>query len=180
VKLIALLRNPIDRAYSQYQMNVRKGHDLLSLEDAIAAEPEQLRRKSDRSHAEWAASSHVFYLTPGLYADQLRRWFDHFSREQVLVIKIEAFFAQPDDVFARTLRFLGLSAWRPDRHKISNPGTYEQLRPETRARSIKYFAPYNRSLSREGRRWPCPAARRPPWMNRCSVRTRAASTIPPV
>ena len=64
----------------------------------------------------------------------------------MLVIKSETFFAQPDDVFALTLRFLGLSAWQPDRYKISNPGAYEQTRPETRARLMEYFAPHNQRL----------------------------------
>ena len=47
VKLIALLRNPVDRADSHHQMNFRKGIEPLSFEDAIAAEPERLRSRSD-------------------------------------------------------------------------------------------------------------------------------------
>jgi lipopolysaccharide transport system ATP-binding protein len=146
VKLIALLRNPVDRAYSQYQMNFRKDIEPLSFEDAIAAEPERLRARSDWSDAGWRAAGHVSYLTRGHYAEQLQRWFDHFSREQVLVVKSETFFAQPDDVFARTLDFLGLSAWQPDEYRASNSGEYEQMRPETRARLMKYFGPHNRRL----------------------------------
>jgi hypothetical protein len=146
VKLIALLRNPIDRAYSQHQMNFRKGIEPLPFEEAIAAEPERLRARSDCSDAGWRAASHISYLTRGLYAEQLQRWFDHFPQEQVLVIKSETFFALPDEIFAQTLRFLDLSAWQPDKYKISNPGAYEQMRPETRVRLMEYFAPHNRRL----------------------------------
>ena len=59
VKLIALLRNPVDRAYSHHQMNFRKGIEPLSFEEAIVAEPERLRSRSDWSDAGWRASSHV-------------------------------------------------------------------------------------------------------------------------
>jgi lipopolysaccharide transport system ATP-binding protein len=146
VKLIALLRNPVDRAYSQHQMNFRKGIEPLSFEEAIAAEPERLHARSDWSDAGWRASSHVSYLTRGLYAEQLQRWFDHFPREQMLIIKSETFFAQPDDVFAHALRFLDLPAWQPDKFKVSNPGAYEQMQPETRARLMEYFSPHNQRL----------------------------------
>ena len=49
VKIIALLRNPIDRAYSQYQMNPRKELETLSFEDAIAQEPARLAASPEQA-----------------------------------------------------------------------------------------------------------------------------------
>ena len=77
VKLIALLRNPVDRAYSQYQMNVRKGVETLSFEEAIAQEPVRLRNAPNRSSELWRFSS---YATRGLYAEHLERWLAAFPR----------------------------------------------------------------------------------------------------
>jgi hypothetical protein len=64
----------------------------------------------------------------------------------LLAITSKTFIAQPDAVFARTQDYLGLSAWQPNEYKISTPGEYEQVRAETGARLMKYFAPYNQQL----------------------------------
>ena len=98
VRLIALLRDPIERAYSHYQLMRRTGREKLSFADAIAAEEKRLSNqdltaelqvknaKGDRVHHH---HRHRAYLSRGLYADQLERWFAHFPREQLLVIRAE-------------------------------------------------------------------------------------------
>ena len=48
MKLIALLRNPVDRAYAQYHQKIRRGYEPLSFEDAIDAEPERLRGEKEK------------------------------------------------------------------------------------------------------------------------------------
>jgi hypothetical protein len=146
VKLIALLRNPVDRAYSQHQMNVRKDIEPLSFEDAIAAEPERLRGTSDRSDGDWRTASYFSYLGRGLYAEQLQRWLALFPREHLLILKSEDFFHDPEAGVQRTLAFLDLPPWRPTTYKVHNPGDYDDMRPETRARLSAYFAPHNRQL----------------------------------
>jgi hypothetical protein len=143
VKLIALLRNPVDRAYSQYQMNVRKGYEPLSFEEALAAEPQRLREAGDWSTTQWRYSS---YATRGLYAEQLDWWLAEFPREQLLVLKSEAFFERPDEGIQQALAFLGLPAWSPQQFEVHNPGSYGQMKPETRQRLAAYFAPHNRRL----------------------------------
>ncbi|MDQ3693514.1 MAG: sulfotransferase domain-containing protein [Chloroflexota bacterium] len=144
VKLIVLLRNPIDRAYSQYQMNVRKEFEPLSFEEAIAAELERLRAAPDRSSEQWR---HASYLTRGLYADQLTRWLAVFPREQLLVLQSEAFFARPQEGLARSLEFLGQQPWQPPEYEVYNLGTYGGgMGDATRARLAEYYAPHNQRL----------------------------------
>ena len=104
VQLIVLLRNPVDRAYSQYQMNVRKDYEELTFEDALAAEPQRLCGADSRSATQWRYAS---YATRGLYADQLEWWLAEFPREQLLVLKSEAFFARPDKGSDRRWPFSG-------------------------------------------------------------------------
>jgi hypothetical protein len=146
VKLIALLRNPVDRAYSHYQMSFRKGIEPLSFEEAIAAEPDRLRDSSDWSDLQWRKSSYVSYLSRGVYADQLQRWLSFFQREQLLVLKSETLFGQPDESLRRTFAFLGLQPQLQRRYEVSNSGVYEPMRPGTRERLTEYFAPHNRRL----------------------------------
>jgi hypothetical protein len=101
VKLIALLRNPTDRAWSQWWLNRSRGHEPLEFEEAIAREPERLRAGGD-------GRLRYAYVSRGMYAEQLERWFDAVGRERVLVLESERL---PDDQTRRRLcDFLGIAA----------------------------------------------------------------------
>ena len=78
IPIIIVLRNPIDRAYSNYLNHVRSGWEELSFEDALNAEEE--RRAANWAHG-W------FYIAGGLYAEQVKAYMENF--EQVLVLLFE-------------------------------------------------------------------------------------------
>jgi hypothetical protein len=62
------------------------------------------------------------YVARGRYAEQLRRWFDHFPRDQFLVIRSEDLFDDPVRSFATIVEFLGLPSWQPLRFpNVSRP-----------------------------------------------------------
>lgn len=145
VKLIALLRHPVDRAYSHHQMNVRKGVETLPFEEAIAREPERLADGGDPSSSQgnWRFFS---YLSRGFYAEQLERWLTFFPRENMLIIKSEDLYEEPGQIYNQTLEFLGLRAWNRPGFENYKPGEYNGLNPETRARLIGRFAPHNARL----------------------------------
>jgi hypothetical protein len=124
-------------------MNVKKGYEALTFEDALAAEPQRLCDAESRSDPHWRYAS---YTTRGLYAEQLEWWLAEFPREQLLVLKSESFFARPDEGLQQALAFLGLPAWSPASYEVHNPGSYHDMRPETRARLAAQFAPHNRQL----------------------------------
>ncbi|HXK24519.1 MAG TPA: sulfotransferase domain-containing protein [Myxococcota bacterium] len=155
-KLIAILRNPIDRAWSQYRHKVRRGIEPLSFEDAIAEEPERTRGEWERILADeryrGAALFHFGYLRRGLYAEQLERWLALYPRESLLVLRAEDLFADPNRVIRDTTDFLGLAPRDPgefvrgfERHNADEDGR-ETPRPETRARLASHFAPHNERL----------------------------------
>ena len=79
VRLIALLRNPADRAYSHYQHEVALGREPLSFEQALDAEEERLRGEVERMTDDPSYFSHEWwdhtYPARGRYAEQLERWF---------------------------------------------------------------------------------------------------------
>jgi hypothetical protein len=142
-KLIALLRDPVDRALSHYHHEVALEREPLSFEDALAAEPGRTRGEEERlirdpgywSPAWW---DHT-YLARGRYAEQLERWFAVFPREQLLVVASEELAGDPGGTYARVLGFLGAP-----RHELdSYPRVYEQeyaeMRPDTRRRLAAYF-----------------------------------------
>jgi len=150
-KLIALLRNPVDRAYSHYQAAVRQGREPLEFEEAVEAEKNRLRDERARALAEEgydpAITQHYSYLARGIYVNQLREWHKFFDREQLLVLKSEDFFSNQSDTFERVLNFLGLPQWQPDAMVARNTGGYkERMNPETRERLQAYFEPHNRRL----------------------------------
>lgn len=123
VKLIVLLRNPIDRAYSHYWLQVRRGNETLSFPEAIECEPERLWGERQRiilhegdyySPAYWQFS----YLSRGIYVDQLEIWYRLFPKEQFLILCSEDFYAVPATTLNRTFAFLDLPPWELKDGKI--------------------------------------------------------------
>lgn len=150
-KLVALLREPVARAYSHYQHMLRDGRETLSFEDAIAQEAERLEGEREKMLADESYRAPRFrifsYKARGLYVDQLEAWAKHFPRERLLVLQTEAYQREPQKVMARTLEFLGLEKWDGFVHEQHNVGGYkesigEKVRDELRA----YFKPHNERL----------------------------------
>jgi sulfotransferase family protein len=151
VRLIALLRNPVDRAYSDYQMAVRKEREPKTFEEAIGLDEEATGAGQER-----LLDDDSEYLSRGVYVDQLLRWSRFFSREQMLVLKSEDFFERPKETLKVVLKFLDLPEWEPkasetgmERKKRDkrNPGGYEGgMEAATRRRLEEYFEPHNKRL----------------------------------
>jgi hypothetical protein len=152
VKLIAVLRNPVDRAYSQFQMSRKEGVEPFeSFDEAVEHEDERLRPELARMAQNPRYNSWNFgcwsYLARSRYAEQLERWLAVFPREQLLVLKAEDLFASPQQVLDVVHEFLGLPEHRYASVERLNPGAYDDgISPETRARLADYFRPHNERL----------------------------------
>ena len=151
VKLVFLLRNPVDRAYSHYQHCVVRGRESLPFEAAIDVETQRLKgevaRLMDDESYHSPAHQHFSYLQRGLYADQIVRWQQHFPRENLLVVQAEQLFRNPQQMLARTLAFLGLD----DRYQQTFNNRYQgryrcAMDPATRRRLTACFSPHNERL----------------------------------
>jgi hypothetical protein len=158
-RLIALLRNPVERAYSDYQMVARKDREHQTFEEAIglqdpteAGEARPLGKEGENSEGEEGANLNddSEYLSRSNYAEHLLRWSEFFPREQMLVLKSEDFFENPQPTLKAVLEFLGLPEWEPEPSKLENKrnaGRYEDdMDPATRRRLEEYFEPHNRRL----------------------------------
>ena len=150
-KLIVLLRNPVDRAYSHYHLQRRKGREVLSFEDALAAEEQRIVPDSNKLKRDGDLVTRkrrrYSYKWRGVYVDQLRTWFSFFPRERFLIIKSEDLFADPVTQLPRILTFLGIPECQMSEFQKEQAGDYPEMNPNTRAKLAAFFAPYNRELS---------------------------------
>src|SRR5919106_535618 len=104
-KLVALLRNPVERAYSDWLMYVRDGLEQEDFATALDAQEERRR----------AGSPTGYYLETGFYGRQLRPYFGAFPRERIQVHLFEDFAADPGAVMRSLFVFLGVD---PDRARV--------------------------------------------------------------
>jgi hypothetical protein len=150
-RFIALFRDPVERAYSDYLHARQRGLEPLGLAEALDAEPDRLRGEEQRLLAEpgYASHAHRFqsYQSRGLYARQLARWLDHFPRDRFLLLKAEDLYADTHAVTCRVARFLGL----PDDARITptwrNSTADKTPIPENiRERLRRYFEPADAEL----------------------------------
>ena len=150
VRLIAVLRDPVERAYSAYQLARRQGHESLEFEEALAREDERLAGEEERmlADAHYLSGPHrrLSYRTRGLYADQLERWYEHVPREQLLVVRSEDLFADPAATLQTVFEFLGLEPWSAAEYPALNQRPYSGMSDEARATLAAAFAEPNRRL----------------------------------
>ncbi len=110
--MIVLLRDPVERALSQYFHAKRLGFEDLSLEDAFAAEPSRLLNSLDMvmevGGTHFSHQKHS-YLSRSRYDNQIKRYFDFFSPSQLLIMRSEDLFKNPDNAKRKIELFLKLS-----------------------------------------------------------------------
>lgn len=151
IKLITLLRNPIDRAYSHYHHTKRMGMESLSFEEAITKEDERVekyKKKILEDENYYHSNYHYYtYLSRGIYADQIKDWLQLFNQEQILVLKSEDFFNKPSKTFKQVLEFLELPSWEPKYYKQLNSNSYQNMiDSQTREKLVDYYKPHNKRL----------------------------------
>jgi len=154
-KLIVLLRNPVDRAYSQYNHEVDGGRESLpTFEEAIDHEEERVKSEREKLlRNEYYVSEHHrhhSYLAKGVYVDQLLNWMNFFPREQFLILRSEDFYANPAEKLQQTLDFLNVPQTTltsaEQEFKTYNNKTFTKMHPDTRKRLVEYFRPHNERL----------------------------------
>lgn len=139
VKIVAMLRDPVERAYSAWKHESARGYDDLSFEDAITRESERTFGERGRMIADPRYQSfayrHHSYTARGRYTSQLRQFYDRFPSSNIHVVYSENFFTEPSREFGLLADFLGLhltSETQFDKHNArpSGPmpgGTREML-----------------------------------------------------
>lgn len=151
VKLLVLLRDPVERAISAHVHESAMGFETESFETAVELEPERLAGETERMLADPTYNSyshqHHAYVTRGQYVEQLEHLFTIFDRDSILILESTAFFRRPEQEYARVLDFLGLPRWQPaafEKHnarpRTGDPGPVAK-------RLYKHYEPYDERLA---------------------------------
>jgi hypothetical protein len=151
VRILAMLRDPVERAFSAYKHELARGFETESFERALELEDERLEGQAERMLADPGYQSfshrHHAYLRRGQYAEQLQRLGEHFPVEQIHAIDSESFFEQPETTYTGVLEFLGLPLAMPDRFDRWNGRPSSPLPEETRTRLREHFSSHDRALA---------------------------------
>jgi hypothetical protein len=151
VRIIMLLRNPVDRAFSHFQHSRRGDCEPLSFDEAIDAESQRLAGEQERLLADPRYDSRALrrysYLARGRYIEQIERWEQYIPRARMLILESGQFFRNTGEAFARVLDFLRLPGHQPAAFGNRHPGRYqEKMSDATRGKLVEYFAPHNERL----------------------------------
>ncbi len=152
VKVIALLRDPVSRAYSNYWDRRATGtEDQPTFEAAIDAEERRLadvdhgRLATDPSYYSFDHDNHS-YLARGRYLEHLQPWMEALPPEQVLILRAESMFEDPEDIFVRVQKFLGIPVVDSVPLSKYNERPRHPMDPATAARLAEYYRPHNAAL----------------------------------
>lgn len=107
VRMVAILRNPVDRAYSHYWHNRSTGRETLEFAEAILAERKRLAVTDPRERALWS------YVDRGHYIRQLERVLENSDRERLLVLLFEDLAESPAKTYSNLWRFLEIEEIEP-------------------------------------------------------------------
>ena len=150
-KFIILLRNPITRAFSQHNMNLKNDYEYRNFEDALNHETERIegrlqKMEKDSGYYSWNYDLYG-YKEHGIYVDKIKHWMEVFPKEQFLIIQSEEFLEDKSKTFEQVLEFLGLPKWEPDEFVLYKKRKYKELMdPDLRRKLVDYFKPHNQRL----------------------------------
>ncbi len=114
VKIIAILREPVARAFSAWVHLTRDGREHLSFEEALADEPRRIKEN-------WAEIWH--YKEESKYYNQLKRYYDSFPKENIKVVTYEEFQENPLKVYSELCKFIDVdNRFVPDMSSEHNKG----------------------------------------------------------
>ena len=124
VKLILLLRNPADRAYSHFQMN-RKDMIEKSFDQHIASNSLEFKKYN--------------YLEKGMYSKYISLWEEYLNDERLLIIKSEELFSDERKVMQNVFNFLGMPQETLVISPKKNSGNYEDISIQTRNKLMSFY-----------------------------------------
>lgn len=147
-KLIALVRDPVDKAISHCHHDRKLGCEARTVDVALNHELDILERLDDPFYQcddYWKTEKGYVWL--GLYAYMFDNWLSVFPKEQLLVIPSEDLWTRPAETVAQTLAFLGLPDHRLPNYEVHLEGKYDKAKPEpVRERLRRFYARHNERL----------------------------------
>ncbi len=152
VRLIVLLRDPVERAYSAHTHEVARGYDTeKSFERALELEDERTRGEAERLIADPTYRSlshqHQSYVVRGRYIEQLERLERHVGRDRIHVVDSQDFFEKPEPAYLDVLSFLGLPDIGTPVFERHNARPRSPMSEALRQKLDESFLPYDERLA---------------------------------
>tara|TARA_Y100000310_G_scaffold80127_1_gene76799 strand:+ start:3268 stop:4095 length:828 start_codon:yes stop_codon:yes gene_type:complete len=141
IKLIVILRNPIDRAYSNYYLGVREGTEKRSFKDAIMMDMDYINQQK-LENIDYKKS----YIAKGLYSEQLKKWFKVFNKKQICIVSTEKFLENPNEILEKIFKFLELPCFSINKFEKRKASSYPQMDENIRKKLNDYFITHNEEL----------------------------------
>lgn len=147
VKLIILLRNPIFRSFSYYQMQIKGGEEQRSFAEVISSEIKYIKKFLSSGEVDsdyWQTEKGCLLFS--LYFYFIEKWMAIFPREQFLILRSEDFYANPVATLTQVFEFLGVPDYPLAEYPNYNPGSYNPLSDDLRQTLAEFFRPHNQKL----------------------------------
>jgi len=152
-KIIMILRNPIDKAYSTYYQQFEFGEYTTSFEETINTEFRRIALNKDFS--ELNSNNPDFenfvvhnIIRHGIYADYLEHWLEIFNRKQILILNSDDLKKFTKETLCRVFNFLNISNCDITNTSQVNVGKYPPMNKSTRKKLIEFYKPYNQRLNK--------------------------------
>jgi hypothetical protein len=125
VKIIAVFRDPVQRAYSHYWMVVNNGKESLTFQDAL--EQEEKRIRENEEWLDGAGRTRYTYFQSGLYAKKIRHFLDEFPEERFHFILFDDLVADFERMMLRLQKFIGVKTLVPNYEHRNQAKRYKSL-----------------------------------------------------
>lgn len=150
VRLIVLLRDPVERAFSHWKERRTEGHEPLTFAEALEAEHERTAGERDRLIADPSYVSEPYdwwsYRARGRYLEHLEPWLERFPAERLLALPSETLYRDPAATYAQVLEFLELPQLRLPSYEVFNDRPSAAMDQDVRAELTAYYRPHNHAL----------------------------------
>ena len=153
IKLIVILRNPIDKAYSTYYQQFQFEEYTASFEETINAEFRRINLNknfpilnSDNPDFQNFVTHNI--IRHGIYADYLETWLEVFNREQILILNSDDLKKSTKETLHHVFNFLNVSNCDILNTSQMNVGKYPPINKSTRKKLIEFYKPHNQRLNK--------------------------------
>ena len=146
-KLVFIVRNPVDRAVSNYYHSVKYGVEDLDIEKAFDRPmelfDEEYQKMADNPTYKSSFYNRHAYIHKGLYMFHLKRWTNQFPRHQILILENENLLIQPQQTYDKLCHFLDLPSFKLNQYGKHNVGNSKVIAPHFKKHLEKQFEKSN-------------------------------------
>lgn len=150
VRVVAMVRDPVDRAYSGWKHESARGFEWETFDRALELEDERLLGEVDRIARDLTYRSfchwHHSHRSRGEYASQVQRMLEVVPRERLHVVPSESFFEQPEREYRALLDFLDLPMYQPASFERHNARPSTPMSGRLRSALAEHYAEGNGQL----------------------------------